>query len=400
MPLFQMLTTPRLRRQFAYYIMTSIICLAVLEVAFYAMSWFIPKHFYHTKPTREEFFAYLSSNNIDWAVGWRPGSEELSPAGFRRSPAGEHLSTPCVSLYGDSFTFGHSVSPEAAWGNVLTTLLDCRVDNYGVSGYGTDQAYLYFNQHHLDSSDKAPVVILSHFSEDIVRNITQDSGLIFGNGIMLKPRFVIDDYENLQLVDMPRLTPEHYQVYVNDMAKFLRADYFLPNKSSLSLRSIFFPYLVSVPYILMSKRTYKSVLFYISDMPPWFAELYSPVHPSKALQITRDILLKFNQDAKRYSKVPIIMILPNARDLICFQATGKWSYDNLLNEMRKNTAAVINLGLLLLQKTKGEDICDYFCSNKAKKSGHYTEKGNRILAEVVQELLVKLGVLSTRHPVT
>jgi hypothetical protein len=63
--------------------------------------------------------------------------------------------------------------------------------------------------------------------------------------------------------------------------------------------------------------------------------------------------------------------------------------------MGKNVATVMNLGLLLLEKTKGEDICDYFCVNKAKKSGHYTEKGNRILAEVVEELLIKRGVLST-----
>jgi hypothetical protein len=49
--------------------------------------------------------------------------------------------------------------------------------------------------------------------------------------------------------------------------------------------------------------------------------------------------------------------------------------------MRKSTATVINLGLALLEKTKGEDVRDYFCTDKIKKSGHYTEKGNRILAE-------------------
>jgi hypothetical protein len=173
---------------------------------------------------------------------------------------------------------------------------------------------LYFNQQHRDAADKAPVVILSHFSEDIVRNITQDSSLIFGNGIMLKPRFVIDDHDNLHLVEMPRLTPENYQAYVNDMAKFLRVESLLPNKSPLSLRSIFFPHFVSVPCVLMSERVYKSVLFYISDIPPWFADLYNPDHPSHALQITHDILLKFDQDVKGYGKIPIIFILPSARD--------------------------------------------------------------------------------------
>jgi hypothetical protein len=122
-------TMPCPRRRVPFIVVTAMLGLAVLAVVFYGMSWLLPEHFCRRRLGRDEFVAYLSSSHIDWVVGWRPGPEDLAPAGFRRSPAGANLITPCVSLYGDSATFGHSVSPEAAWGNVLTTLLGCRVDN-------------------------------------------------------------------------------------------------------------------------------------------------------------------------------------------------------------------------------------------------------------------------------
>ena len=69
----------------------------------------------------------------------------------------------CVALYGDSFTEGYGVSPQDSWCSVLSHLLHCQVANFGVAGYGTDQAYLRF----LDNRrDRAKVVILGFLSEN------------------------------------------------------------------------------------------------------------------------------------------------------------------------------------------------------------------------------------------
>jgi hypothetical protein len=53
--------------------------------------------------------------------------------------------------------YGDEVSNEQAWLNVLSDLPGCRVSNYGVIGYGPDQAYLRFisNEH-----DKAELIVL------------------------------------------------------------------------------------------------------------------------------------------------------------------------------------------------------------------------------------------------
>src|SRR5262249_23476231 len=105
------LMTTGMQRTCALYVATVLVTLAVLEGIFYGLLWCIPKQWYYKPPTREAFLQYLRSD-IDWEVGWRPPPHELSTAGYRLSPAGEGLATPCISLYGDSFTFGSEVAPE------------------------------------------------------------------------------------------------------------------------------------------------------------------------------------------------------------------------------------------------------------------------------------------------
>jgi hypothetical protein len=54
----------------------------------------------------------------------------------------------------------------------------------------------------------------------------------------------------------------------------------------------------------------------------------------------------------------------------------------------------VNVGPLLLARIHDGDICEYFCTNRATKSGHFTVKGNRILAEVAWDIIEGLGLVS------
>jgi hypothetical protein len=152
-----------------------------------------------------------------------------------------------------------------------------------------------------------------------------------------------------------------------------------------------------VPYILTYKRLYASLLLYAFDVPPWFAELYDPAHPSHAFQVTRDILLHFDREAKHHGKRPLIFVLPTARDMFYFQRTQQWSYTHLLATLQGHGVQAMNLGPALLAKVQDGDICAYFCTTRMTQSGHFTVKGNRILAEVAWEIIARLGVLSTTN---
>lgn len=380
-----------MKRRLALLGVTALCALALLEAGLYGLLRALPASWYYVPPSRAAFLHALAGNS-DPELGWVPHPEDLAPGGYRLAPAGEGFTAPCVSLYGDSFTFGEEVAPALAWGSLLTARLGCRVDNYGVSGYGTDQAYLYFQRQHQQGHDTAPVVILSHLSENIVRNITQDLGLVYDATMALKPRFVAEPGGAIRLVRIPRLGPEDYATYRRDLRQIFPDEYLAPGYSRLSKRRLFFPYTLSVPQLLTYKRLYASLQVYVSTVPPWFAELYDPAHPSQALAVTQAILRHFAHGARQYGKRPLIFVIPTARDLLYFQKTQQWSYAPLLGTLPAHgRGQVVNLGPLLLAKLAERHLCTFFCTNALTRSGHYTAAGHRLLAEVVWDVLQGVG---------
>ena len=80
------------------------------------------------------------------AAGW-PTIDALKTEHYdalcsRPSPAFPKPGNECITLYGDSFTYGEEVDHEDAWSNRLAERIGCHVGNYGVGGYGSDQALL------------------------------------------------------------------------------------------------------------------------------------------------------------------------------------------------------------------------------------------------------------------
>ncbi len=86
-----------------------------------------------------------------------PQADRYDSSGARPSPAFPVVGNECLSLYGDSFVYANEVDDASAWGNVLTELVRCRVGNFGVGGYGIDQAYLRFSR---NTGDGASLTML------------------------------------------------------------------------------------------------------------------------------------------------------------------------------------------------------------------------------------------------
>ena len=173
----------------------------------------------------ESYESYLGRHHP--RLGWLPSPDHFDAAGSRPVPAfPDPMHTrACASLYGDSFTEGAGVNPEHAWSNILSEFLHCRLANYGVSGYGTDQAYLRFLD---NSSDQAKVVILGFLSENLMRNVNQLRNLIDSTSTAcpLKPRFVLNEQGELALVPIPRLTENEYNALREDPGRILAEEFF------------------------------------------------------------------------------------------------------------------------------------------------------------------------------
>lgn len=324
----------------------------------------------------------------DAVLGWPPpdtyGTAWYDNSGARPTPAFPVAGNACVSLYGDSYTFSTHVDTDAAaWGNVLSERLDCRVANYGVAGYGTDQAVLRF-QENLD--DEAATVILGLATVDILRIVNQDRRLIWGpdSGLAFKPRFILSAAGDLQQVDIPLIAPEQIPEYIRNPENYLEHEWFLPNTEGGPV-TIKFPYSLTILRGLMSRRVLDKLL----GKPSWLS-FYSPDHNSGALKLIVGIIEYFNHIAVQRNKEPLILIIPTSQDLWYMRDAGVNPVQPLLDKLRQADLRYLDLTPQILQHIGQRDICEIFTKKVFGKYcwGHYNNEGDAIIASLVYDYLL------------
>ncbi len=160
---------------------------------------------------------FVSDPLLGWTVGASRTSKDglymSSREGIRSAAAGtsyvDRPPSPRIAIVGDSFTFGLEVPYEASWGDQLERKLGSPVQvlNFGVDGYGVDQAYL---RYHRDVRPWRPIlVVLGFINDDLYRTLVvypiisfPDWGFPFA-----KPRFVLSE-DRLNLLNVPLPDPE------------------------------------------------------------------------------------------------------------------------------------------------------------------------------------------------
>jgi hypothetical protein len=165
--------------------------------------------------TSGSYFVY--DNLLGWTVGQSRRSEDglylSSVEGIRSPHVGMAFAdVPAkhrIAIVGDSFTFGLEVGYEETWGRQLERALgqEYQVLNFGVDGYGVDQAYLRYQR---DVRAWRPdTVILGIINDDLARTMGVYTFLKFIESKMpfSKPRFVIQS-NALAVLNLPLLTPE------------------------------------------------------------------------------------------------------------------------------------------------------------------------------------------------
>ena len=335
----------------------------------------------------KDYNDYLSyrDNVLGWPPPKRFGKGHLDLSGSRRVPAFDDPAKykSCVSLYGESFTQGGEVDDEHAWGNLLSNLLSCRVANYGIGGYGTDQAYLRFKH---NNKDEANLVILGYMSENIERNLTRVRDLLTAEqSFALKPRFVLNKQGNLELIPLPDLSEHTYQQLLGIQSPILELENenFYPGGPAHT--TLFqFPY----TYTLIKNMNYFRIRAKLAGRP-WYSEFYTENHPFKGLEITVEIIKAFVNEAKQKDKLSLVLLFPMAEDLTFYRKVHYWTYENLIKALDTNKIPYLNFGPHLLEQTTNNNLQKFFAPR-----GHYNEEGNRILAGFVYAYLKNLPNLT------
>jgi hypothetical protein len=311
-------------------------------------------------PSKREFGERYAADGSRWCKGAEPraGAEWLA------------------SLYGDSFTADWVGGDTDHWGCRMQRLTGATVRNYGIGGYGTDQALLRYQR---NSDDRARIVILGHMSENISRNLTryrdfQSRSLNWA----FKPRFVLDAAGKLELVAAPTLTESEYRRFIGtDSPPFiLPHENFAPGGPAGSVRHEF-------PHLLSLVRNVGSweVRARLAGLPT-YAPFYDTAHPFQGLQITTAIMREFEHEAARRGQRPLLIVFPGAADLEHYRKSGHWLYQNLIDALRSAGSSPYNFGEDLARHLSGRPV------DSAFRNHHYTQEISHFVADSV---LAELG---------
>jgi hypothetical protein len=385
-------TSPSAGRTAAFWSILILLVAVAIEAGAAAMCWFV------VLPYRGDLIwaPDLDQARVNWMIATAPADNELgwpSPSaatrppydasGAKYNPEFPEPGHACISAYGDSFVFGADIPAADGWIEQLAHLLGCRVANYGVNGYGTDQALLRFRR---NANDEAPVVLLGIFAEDVARNVNQYRALL---GYELSPnslkgRFVLDAAGGLDWVPRPRLDADGFVDLNRAPAEFLPHEYLLPDTrdGTVTLR---FPYALTLLRIALMPRVWTHI-----SRRPWWAEFFAADHPSGALPLTVAIVDAFAREAARRGKRTLVLMLPDADSFRLRSADGTFEYAPLVAALTSKAIDVFDAGPPLLAALGERHYCVlYFRPDRC--TGHFGILGSKIVAEVVAAELRRRG---------
>ena len=360
------------------YLLIIAILFFLLEILSFASLYYLQNR-WHTiifDPNKITKFNTKKSDDYSEQLGWITTSKERDNTGARISP--NTYNSTCIEMFGDSFTFSADVSSEFAWPAQLSKLINCKVNNFGVRGYGSDQATM---RHEL-TEVTAKISVLNHLSENVIRNVNQFRTLIYPtNTVTLKPRYVISDENTLDLIPKPDLNKFDI-INSKSLKQKLQNEYFIPGGLSGIKEKLLFPYTLSFLDTIINHYHVNSKLLSF----PKYKKFYDKNHASNALNITYKIMEKFIYNSKSKGQLPIITIIPTCRDLEYFLKFGEKPYQPLLTELIDNDILHYDF---IDKFSKQENFYEYFSTC----NGHPNKDGYLLMAENFKEFLLKLKLV-------
>jgi len=321
--------------------------------------------------------SYLVSDDLlGWTVGpGRRSSDGLyasSKEGLRSARAGETYAGATrlhrLALVGDSFTFGLEVPFEDSWGHRLEREFESRIQvlNFGVDGYGIDQAYLRYWRD--VRSWKPDVVIFGFINHDLYRSMGVYAFVSFPEwGFpFAKPRFIVEGGK-LRLLNAPVLGPQ----------------------AILTRRSI-----TELPFIEYDRgynpddwerrpyhRSYL-IRFLLSRYRRWPEQLPDAVSDEAVTLVNSEILAAFASVAEAEGSIPLIVYLPSR---VGFKNGETEAAEAVLGALKARGIEYKDLTSCL----RGFGVDELFLEGRP----HYSAKGNtavaKCLSPIVGELISK-----------
>jgi hypothetical protein len=329
-------------------------------------------------------------------LGWDypPGIEYADSHGvrYRHGNLGERhtctsYETNLIATYGDSFTYCSDVGDCETWQTYLARDIGANVLNFGVAGYGTDQAYLKYE---LNVARVSPrIVMLCILPDDINRVVNIFRTFYAPEDILAltKPLYRKKG-DRFELVANP-LSRADDVVKLEDR-EFLRKlgemDYWY--QKDMNRPPLQFPYILSLirwretvlqflTFNLGLERTGRTRPFYPNN-------LFEEAEP---LSIMCHIVDLFVQTAETRDSVPVIVLLPH-RELVVETMRHQVSrVENLVTYLKTKRYRFIDLIRAMAEMHPTQVQLDTWYRE------HATPQGNQITARIITEYLEQNDLL-------
>lgn len=323
-------------------------------------------------------------------LGWDypPGVEYKDPAGvaYRHGPLGERrtctsFQTDLIATYGDSFTYCSDVEDCHTWQTYLGEMIETNVLNFGVAGYGTDQAYLKYELN--APRVVTPIVMLCILPDNINRVVnTFRTFYAFNDRLALtKPRYIKRN-DSFELIPNPLGSAQDVAKLKEPafVAKLGEQDYWYQKDMNR-------PYF-GFPYIITLIRWRETILHYLtfdlslsrkgSSRPFYPNNLFEEPEP---LAIMCHIVDLFVHTARARNSIPVIVLMPH-RELIEEAVKHRVSrIANLVTYLDVKGYPYIDLITVLADDQPSRRQLGQWYRE------HATPEGNRITAQFIAEYL-------------
>lgn len=358
----------------------------------------------------EKFFDGSYDPELGWArkpntTGTDKGREgkvtyHIDERGSRRSPVD---APPVVSSFGDSYVFCRQVEDGETWQAQFAGMTGIGMQNFGVGNYGADQGLLRYERTELPGGVEA--VILGFVPETICRvHSYWKHYLEFGNTFAFKPRFTLDSEGELELLENPMRTPDHFDRLAEIVPRVSENDRFYERKfRSLQFRR---PYLLS--YLrhpvrntrLMGALLTRSLMRALGrsgrrteDRPFRLIMEYNIRESHRFYQkpeftrLLTEIIRRFREEAERRGHRPLLLVMPQMMDLELSRGE-RTPYEPYYERLsRELDLEVVDM----TPRFRGEDLRTLYIEDYY--GGHLSAEGNRRVAEALRDRLENLNVL-------
>ncbi|KPK98269.1 MAG: hypothetical protein AMJ95_04700 [Omnitrophica WOR_2 bacterium SM23_72] len=288
-------------------------------------------------------------------------SESLTP----KSPQNDVLR---IAIFGDSFTLGDNPFQDT-WGYHLEEELrksgiNAEVLNFGVGGYGMDQAFLRWKE---TGYAYAPnIVIFGLQLENMNRNANVVRAIYFKNtGIPFsKPRFILEG-DKLKLINSPTVSPHELPRILNDFNSWQFSKY---------------------EYWFEPKKYQKNVLFHSKLAAFVYSVINDRVRKRKArteylASLSLKIVLAFKEDVEKSGGRFYVVYLPGRQELRLLSKGKKFPTTAFLKEIEKSMP-LIHPEERFFEEMKKSDL-------KSIIPGHYSARANKIIANAIADYILK-----------